>query len=874
MFSLRVSHTRVLVWFLSLSLLLIFQNQCIPGESPTEKSRSEGISILDGSISKEGIQDADPSEKTEVASPETTEGQSETLPEPNESSPELIDPPLESAERNPDAEGNCNQEDCISPPLAICLDSNTQRLYDAQGTCHPTEDRCVYTYTDKTCNGLCKNGQCFDQTDLCNNTTCDTPSAPKCLSGTVLRTYKAPGTCKDGVCAYTQTDTTCNFGCKDGNCLTDPCANVSCKTPTASKCISATTIRNYYNPGTCNKGTCTYPHADQTCPHGCQGDQCKLGPGFTPLTPFRFLDTRGSATPASDSTTCVQITGKGGVPSTAKAVYVNLVAVGPTGPGFLTAYPKGIAQPTVSSLNYTTGQTVANGAIVAVGTGGQICIFVKTATHTIIDVSGYFESTSDFFPKGPYRRLDTRSGTKPGDQSTQCYKVAGQDGIPSDAKAVFVNLVAVEATAAGFLSLYPKGIARPTASTLNYTTDGATANGALVRLGTGGEICVYAYASTHIILDVTGYFGALSSLSAIDPIRRLDTRTTSLPADQSTQCHQVTGRDGIPATAKALAINVTAAGPSKDGFITVYTDGSPRPNTSTLNYQQGISRANNALVQPSSNGKICIYTTASTHIILDITGYWEKTTTGDPCSGITCNTPPPTTCVGGKVLASYAKTGTCQNGTCLYQETSTSCSWQCVGAQCIPAPPPPPTQNTYHPVTSWQTASQPVTSGSRMNILDLRYITLHYNGGNLDLDGSDNVYQDADFVQILRNMQNSYLVSRGYSLGYNSAIAPDGDEWEIRGLTYRSAANGCTSVNRPGYTIIIPVSTVTTPLNAAQIQGVKAAIARVRAAAKAAGNNNTLTINGHRDVRPLCGNGGTACPGNSIYGLIQNGTFK
>jgi hypothetical protein len=60
----------------------------------------------------------------------------------------------------------------------------------------------------------------------------------------------------------------------------------------------------------------------------------------------------------------------------------------------------------------------------------------------------------------------------------------------------------------------------------------------------------------------------------------------------------------------------------------------------------------------------------------------------------------------------------------------------------------------------------------------------------------------------------------------------------------------------------------------AQIQGALAAIARVRAAVKAAGNPHTLTINGHRDVRPLCGSGGTACPGDKLYQLIKNGTLK
>ena len=153
-----------------------------------------------------------------------------------------------------------------------------------------------------------------------------------------------------------------------------------------------------------------------------------------------------------------------------------------------------------------------------------------------------------------------------------------------------------------------------------------------------------------------------------------------------------------------------------------------------------------------------------------------------------------------------------------------------------------------------------------MNIGELRQITIHYNGGNFNIN--------SDFAQYLRNSQNSYLNSRGYSLGYNSAISPNGDEWEIRGLRYRNASNGCTAVNRVAYAIQIPTATPTTPPTLAQIAGVQQAIARIRAAVKAAGNNHTLIINGHRDVRPLCGSGGTACPGDPLYNLIKNGTIK
>lgn len=793
--------------------------------------------------------------------------------EPDRLPPEVATTPETQTDQHSHSGANCIEEECQTPPAPTCLNDTTLRTFLGTGSCHPTEDKCVFSHKDTTCTGTCRAGACLDKNDPCATQTCNKPPASTCTDAKTLRIYTAAGTCKAGTCSYPHTDQTCPHGCAKGSCKSDPCASQSCTKPPASTCTNSKTLRNYYAPGNCKAGTCSYPHADQTCPRGCSKGACVVGAGFTPLNPFRFLDTRGSTQPASDSTRCITIAGKGGVSSTARAVYINLVAVAPTGIGFLTAYPKGINRPSTSTLNYTNGNTIANGAIVKIGTGGQICLFVKTSAHLIVDVMGFFDTDADYFPVGPYRRLDTRQTTQPGNDSTTCTKIAGQNGIPNTAKAIFANLVAVTPTGPGFLTAYAKGNKRPSSSNLNYVTGETIANGSIIPLNSTGEVCVYAKTATHIIIDVSGYFGAASSFFPVGPVRRIDTRSGSIIPANTTKCYQVTERNGIPKGARALAVNLAAITPAQPGHLILYPDGSPRPTTSSLNHPTGNARANNILVQPGTNGKVCVYNLQKTHYALDISGYW-KGSAGDPCKGVTCANPPPTTCTGGKTRITYASKGSCTNGTCIYKQTQTTCDYRCSGNKCIPKPKPPTPTFKFHPVTAWQLPSQPIRSGSAMSISSLRYITIHYNGGNLDLDGKDNVYQDSDFIQILRNTQNGYLTSRGYSLGYNSAIAPNGDEWEIRGLRYRCAANGCTAVNKPGYAIIIMLPSITATPTQAQIQGALAAIARVRAAVKAAGNPHTLTINGHRDVRPLCGSGGTACPGDKLYQLIKNGTLK
>jgi len=73
---------------------------------------------------------------------------------------------------------------------------------------------------------------------------------------------------------------------------------------------------------------------------------------------------------------------------------LNITVTNTQGPGFILIYPQGGSQPTVSTLNYVAGQTVANAAIVPAGTGGGITVIAGVSgTELIIDINGYFSDT-------------------------------------------------------------------------------------------------------------------------------------------------------------------------------------------------------------------------------------------------------------------------------------------------------------------------------------------------------------------------------------------------------------------------------------------------------------------------------------------------
>ena len=135
----------------------------------------------------------------------------------------------------------------------------------------------------------------------------------------------------------------------------------------------------------------------------------------------------------------------------------------------------------------------------------------------IVDVVGWFTSVaaatgSDglFMPVVPVASMDTRTAAAPlAAGSLTSLRPLGKAGVPaSGVGAVFLNPVATDTTAAGYLQLFPTG--RGTAgasSSLNFTGAGQTvANAAIGSIGDGGSVSIYTPTRTHALVDVLGYF--------------------------------------------------------------------------------------------------------------------------------------------------------------------------------------------------------------------------------------------------------------------------------------------------------------------------------------------------------------------------------
>ena len=69
-------------------------------------------------------------------------------------------------------------------------------------------------------------------------------------------------------------------------------------------------------------------------------------------------------------------------------------------------------------------------------------------------------------------------------------------------------------------------------------------------------------------------------------------------------------------------MNLTVTQTGGEGFATVYPCGSSRPEASTINYSRGETIATGIIAKVGSGGKVCIYSHAAAHVIVDVDGYF------------------------------------------------------------------------------------------------------------------------------------------------------------------------------------------------------------------------------------------------------------
>jgi len=120
---------------------------------------------------------------------------------------------------------------------------------------------------------------------------------------------------------------------------------------------------------------------------------------FYLVTPCRIIDTRNANGPqggpalVSGGTRNITVAGVCGIPTGAAAISINVAVVTPSAGGFLTLFtgPANTPLPLASTINFQTNRTLANNAIVRVGSDSINVYDGGPTLHFVIDVNGYFK---------------------------------------------------------------------------------------------------------------------------------------------------------------------------------------------------------------------------------------------------------------------------------------------------------------------------------------------------------------------------------------------------------------------------------------------------------------------------------------------------
>jgi YVTN family beta-propeller protein len=193
-----------------------------------------------------------------------------------------------------------------------------------------------------------------------------------------------------------------------------------------------------------------------------------------------------------------------------------------------------------------------------------------------------------------------------------------------------------------YLTMWPTGEVQPLVATLNSLDGRIKANAAILPAGYQGAINVYVTNTTDVILDIDGYVAPVSGSTLAcypltPPCRVADTRNSTVP--QGLGPPHLSGgaeRDfpvlsstcGIPGTAQGYSLNLTAVpyppgSGSPLGYLEVWPkDHMPQHPVSTLNNLTGTIVANAALVPAGTDGKMTVYPSNDTDLVIDANGYF------------------------------------------------------------------------------------------------------------------------------------------------------------------------------------------------------------------------------------------------------------
>jgi hypothetical protein len=218
----------------------------------------------------------------------------------------------------------------------------------------------------------------------------------------------------------------------------------------------------------------------------------------------KLFDSRTTKTPVpAGAVRTVQVVGRGGVPSGATAVVVQLTGVRPAQRDYVRTWTAGAARPTAYALYAPKGATTSATAIVPLSGSGAINISPAYATHVAVSVEGWFAPSSSATAGvtslvTPPRRVLQVSLAANATRTVTLPRPAGT--------AAAIVTIGAAGPSGTFVSLWPSGGRAPSVATMSLRS-GWVRTSRVTRFGTNGAVSIHnaGRSTIQIVVDVAGW---------------------------------------------------------------------------------------------------------------------------------------------------------------------------------------------------------------------------------------------------------------------------------------------------------------------------------------------------------------------------------
>lgn len=172
----------------------------------------------------------------------------------------------------------------------------------------------------------------------------------------------------------------------------------------------------------------------------------------------------------------------------------------------------------------------------------------------------------------------------------------------------------------------------PSGVTFVDNGDGTATLSGTPAYGTGGTYPLTLGASNGVLPDTVQSFTLTvetGEFFTVTPCRVFDSRLSTPFTSGVTRIVQLSSVCGIPTTANAVSVNLTAVTPSGTGILRSFAGDQTTPGTDVLSYNLGVTRANNAAVQLAldGSGSIALLPTfpggGTVDFVVDVNGYFN-----------------------------------------------------------------------------------------------------------------------------------------------------------------------------------------------------------------------------------------------------------